>query len=358
MSPHLAGRYSYTRTFLSAAILVAGFIEPVLSQAQDTSALPYGPGVTSLTIEDDRQDRPLAGDLWYPTRTPEVFSQADKSQVWQMAAADPDGKPAEGRFPLLVLSHGMYGNTFNQAWLGSELSRRGYLVAMINHPGTSTFLRDPDQARELWDRPVDLSRVITFLLEDEATSKRIDPDRIYAAGHSLGGYTVMVLAGAKFDTERQTAICTGENQPVVCGVFAAWSVAETAADKKQMSVSRKDSRVRKVISMDLGGTPLFSEESLHAIDIPVLVLGSERADMLNQEVESRALAAALPANMVHHLELEDAGHFDFMGVCKPEAFEILKEEEPGDEIVCVKGSREREKQHRRIVAAILDFLEP
>jgi len=115
MSPHLAGRYSYTRTFLSAAILVAGFIEPVLSQAQDTSALPYGPGVTSLTIEDDRQDRPLAGDLWYPTRTPEVFSQVDKSKVWQMAAADPDGKPADGRFPLLVLSHGMYGNTFNQA---------------------------------------------------------------------------------------------------------------------------------------------------------------------------------------------------------------------------------------------------
>ncbi len=55
MSPHLAGRYSYTRTFLSAAILVAGLIDPVLSQAQDISALPYGPGVTSLTIEDDRR---------------------------------------------------------------------------------------------------------------------------------------------------------------------------------------------------------------------------------------------------------------------------------------------------------------
>lgn len=346
------------RFFFAAAVVVAGLVEPVQVQAEDQTALPYGPGVISITVEDDRQDRPLSGDLWYPTSTPEVFSRADKSKVWQMAPADPDGRPAEGRFPLLVISHGMYGNTHNQAWLASELSRRGYMVALINHPGTSTFLRDPDQAREMWDRPVDLSRLITFLLKDEATLTRIDPDRIYAAGHSLGGYTVMVVAGATFDPARQQTNCSGDNQPASCKAFAGWSVAETAADKQLMSVSRKDSRIRKVISLDLGGTPLLSTDSLQAVDIPVLVLGAERADMVNQAIESHALAASLPANMVHHVELEDAGHFDFMGVCKPEALDLLSEEEPGDEIVCVKGIVEREAQHKRILAEILDFLKP
>jgi hypothetical protein len=34
----------------------------------------------------------------------------------------------------------------------------------------------------------------------------------------------------------------------------------------------------------------------------------------------------------------------------------MKEHEPGDEIVCVKGGKARERQHQRIVKEILDFL--
>ena len=79
--------------------------------------------------------------------------------------------------------------------------------------------------------------------------------------------------------------------------------------------------------------------------------------MLDQRLESRAVAAAMKPNLVHHLELEDAGHVDFMGVCTPEGYAILKENIPGDEIVCVKGGAEREAQHRRIVAEILSFFE-
>jgi predicted dienelactone hydrolase len=125
-----------------------------------------------------------------------------------------------------------------------------------------------------------------------------------------------------------------------------------------METSRKDPRVLKVVSLDLGGTPVLSRESLASVDTPVLVLGSERADMLNQDVESRALAAALPSDKVRHLELTDAGHFDFMGVCKPDGFEILKIHEPGDEIVCIKGTTERERQHRIILEELLNFLAP
>lgn len=324
--------------------------------AQADAALPFGPGVAKITVEDARKDRPLEGDIWYPTRTPDRHAVADKNKVWQMAPADPDGQAADGVFPLLVVSHGMYGNTFNQAWLGSELARRGFIVAMVNHPGTSTWLRDPEQARQLWDRPDDLSRLISFLTLESSFRDRIDPTRISAAGHSLGGMTVMMLAGADFDPDRYDTVCSGKNLPVVCGVLAGWSIAESQADRLEMARSRKDPRIAKVISLDLGGTPVFSRSSLGAIDIPVLVLGSGRADMLNQASESRALAAALPAGLVHHVELTDAGHFDFMGVCKPEGFAILEEHEPGDEIVCLMGNAERIEQHRRILSEILAFL--
>ncbi|MES0879251.1 alpha/beta hydrolase family protein [Roseibium sp. SCP14] len=342
---------------LSAAPALIIGVVPALADGAEIER--FGPGVTKLTVADERSDRQLAGDIWYPTPTPKKFSRADKSKVWQMALADPDGEPADGSYPLLVVSHGMYGNTFNQAWLGSELARRGFVVAMINHPGTSSFLRAPDQARELWERPNDLSRLITYLIEDSPFKDRIDSSRIYAAGHSLGGFTVMLLAGAEFDTKLYRSSCDLEKDaPLACEVLSGWSVAETKSDQKEMETSRKDPRVLKVVSLDLGGTPVLSRESLASLDIPVLVLGSERADMLNQDVESRALSDALPSDKVRHMELSDAGHFDFMGVCKPEGYEILKVHEPGDEIVCIKGTSERERQHQIILKEVLSFLTP
>ncbi|ASP32374.1 hypothetical protein CHH27_03205 [Labrenzia sp. VG12] len=356
MLPSSNHPFRFSRLFCLTVSLVGAMIMSPGVQAGE--ALPYGPGVSKITIEDNRQDRPLAGDIWYPTSTPDIHPIANKSKVWQMAPADPDGPPAEGTFPLVVVSHGMYGNTFNQSWLGSELARRGYVVAMVNHPGTSSWLRDPDHTRKLWDRPVDLSRLISFLIEESPYRDRIDINRIHAVGHSLGGFTVMLLAGATFDQTRYETTCAGEDQPVACKVLTGWSIARTEADQAAMSVSRKDSRVKKIVSLDLGGTPVLSRPSLAALDIPVLVLGAERADMLDQDRESRALAASLPQDRVHHVELEGAGHFDFMGQCKPAGYAILKEHEPGDEIVCVKGSVERASQHRRILSEVLDFLTP
>lgn len=326
-------------------------------EAAAAAGLPFGPGVSELTVTDARSDRPLSGNVWYPTSTPDKHGRADKSKVWQMAEADPDGVAAQGSFPLLVISHGMYGNTLNQAWLGSALARRGYVVAMVNHPGTSTFLRDADHARELWERPVDLSRLITFLLERSALADRIDRNRVFAAGHSLGGYTVMLLAGAEFDAGLYERLCAGGETNVVCPVLKGWSVAETDADRRAMAVSRKDDRISKIASMDLGGTPVLSRRSLEMVGTPVLVLGSGRADMLDQDVESRMLASLLPGASTRHVELADAGHFDFMGVCKPEGYEILKEHEPGDEIVCIKGSAERQVQHGRIISELIEFFE-
>ena len=343
--------------FVSAVLLFFVMVNQSYAST-NISAPTFGSGLVEITIKDDRVDRPLVGHVWYPSTASGTTQPVNKSRVWKVADAYPNGAIAEGTFPLLVISHGMYGNRLNQSWLASELSRRGFIVAMVDHPGTSTFLRDVDQARQLWDRPVDLSRLISFLAKKSKFKHSIDSDRVYAAGHSLGGYTVLLTAGAKFDNTLYQAGCFGDTRiPVTCDVMGQWSVAESKADQLAMAQSRKDPRIRKVISMDLGGTSVFSQKSLAAIDIPVLILGSGRADMLDQNQESRALATALKPHLAYHLELKDAGHFDFLGICKPEGYAILKEKLPGDEIVCVKGGAEREVQHRRIVAEILSFLE-
>lgn len=347
-------RWSSRLITAAALFAIAG---PATSQSSEpTASLPYGPGVQELTVSDDRTDRPLSGHVWYPTSTPDQMTQAEDGRVWKKALADPKGVQARGPFPLIVVSHGTYGNTFNQAWLGSALSRRGYVVAMVNHPGTSTWLKDMDHARQLWDRPVDMSRLISHLLSDRDFGPLIDNERIFAAGHSLGGITAMQLAGADFSSKRFHEICQEAPELIECTVLGQWSVAITETDRKQMDQTRHDERIKKVISLDLGGTQLLSPVSLSKIDIPVLVLGAGRGVLLNQDRESRALVAALPKEQTHHVELDDGGHFDFMGLCSPGGYAFLKENEPGDEMVCVKGGEARAAQHTRIVDEIENFL--
>ena len=76
------------------------------------------------------------------------------------------------------------------------MTEQGYIVTAVNHPGTSFFADDPDDRRELWHRPRDITRVIDDLLANENFASHVDLDRIYATGHSLGGMTVLQLAGA------------------------------------------------------------------------------------------------------------------------------------------------------------------
>ena len=45
---------------------------------------------------------------------------------------------ADGKFPLVVLSHGLGGNQYNISWLATALVTHGYIVAGVNHPGTTS----------------------------------------------------------------------------------------------------------------------------------------------------------------------------------------------------------------------------
>ena len=140
------------------------------------------------------------------------------------------------------------------------------------------------------------------------------------------------------------------------GVSDMWKVGAGPAVHDALDRDRSDPRIRTVIPMDLGGARTCAADSLAEIDMPVLVLGAGRGDMLDQDVESRALAAALPADLVTHIEVADAGHFDYMGICTDQGYDVLKRGAPGDEIVCVKAHDERMAQHDHIFELIMDHL--
>jgi len=121
-------------------------------------------GFRTATLPDAQSSRPLEMVVWYPAATTAKPVLIADNAVFIGALAVPDAPPAAGEHPLIVLSHGYGGNWGKQVWLASALAHNGYMVAAVNHPGTTTKDRNPQTAAQLWKRPADLSRAIDAVL--------------------------------------------------------------------------------------------------------------------------------------------------------------------------------------------------
>ena len=336
-----------TRPIAFAALVAASL------SALPVAAQTFRVGLDDLFVPDTA--RPLEGFVFYPTLSTAAPAPELGNKVWQGVDVIRDATPAEGRFPLVVLSHGMFGNARNQAWLAEGLAERGYVVAAIDHPGTSTFDKDPEARRQLWERPRDITRTIDALIAG-AGGVAVDPERVFVGGHSLGGFTAMALAGARFDKGRLDGFCAGAPEDLACSVFSGWRIAEAPQDRAAMEADLADPRIRAFAVFDLGGTQAFTDESLAAVARPVLVYGApDNVHGMAIETEARALAAALPDARATYLEPAGLSHFDFMGECTERGLAILEAEEPEDAYVCERGTDERRGEHAAIVAEVAAF---
>ena len=118
---------------------------------------------------------------------------------------------AQERRPVIVFSHGFHGCATQSRFLSTAFAEAGYLVFAPNHRdatcnGGGARWRDrPEEGFghvKAWDqatyrdRADDIRRLVSALAEDARWRGRADLSHLGLAGHSLGGYTVLALAGA------------------------------------------------------------------------------------------------------------------------------------------------------------------
>ncbi|NSY40388.1 alpha/beta fold hydrolase [Leisingera sp. ANG59] len=332
------------RTFTAAAVCL--ICVTVSAHAEAT-------GFRQVGI-DSEGARPLHVALWYPTEDRAASEQVGENPAFIGIDAIPGATPKPGPHPLIVLSHGFGGNWRNLNWLAGELVREGYAVAAPDHPGTTTFDRDPVRAAMLWERPRDLSRTIDAVLADPVLAGEIDPDRIAAIGHSLGGWTVTAVAGGRFDPAQFTWDCEVNPSLRACSLSRELGLADPALTR-----DFRDPRVRSFVSLDLGLARGFTPESLAVLPVPALILGAgiDVGDM-SAELESGWLSEHLPAGSTRKATIPDAMHFSFMQQCKPGGETLIEAQAPGEGIICHDGGdRGRAEIHAEISAAVISFLE-
>lgn len=317
-------------------------------------------GFHSSRLADPHSDRALEMVVWYPSTSTAATQLIGDNAVFVGASAIADAPPAAGEHPLVVLSHGYRGNWSNQIWLASALAHKGYIVAAVNHPGSTTHDRSPQAAAQLWQRPVDLRRTIDGVIAQPEKFGAVANGRIAVVGHSLGGWTALEIAGARFDPERFKQDCDAHPQLSSCTVYAQMDPAATSAFKTALGADWRDERVTAVVTLDLGLSRGLTDQSLATLPVPAMVIAAGVPSReLPAELESAHLAKRLPTASSRYVEISDASHFTFMSMCKPGAQSMLEAEVPGDGIICRDGEngRARDVIQQQVSLLIAAFLE-
>lgn len=269
----------------------------------------------------------------------------------------PEAPVAAGRHPLVVMSHGYGGNWRNQLWLGQTLARAGYLVLAANHPGTTSGDITPAVGGQLWQRPVDIRRAIDWV--SQHASEHADLQRVAVIGHSLGGWTAMMAAGARFSPAQMHADCVQHPTDVSCKAYLYLTGGQPASSFEQLAADWRDPRIKAAVTLDLGLARGLTSRSLAQMPVPVLVLAADpRSRQVPALLESGYLASHLPAERLQYQVIDGASHFSFIQRCKAGAAALLEAYSPGDGMICEdEGTASREALQQQVSATILSFLQ-
>jgi predicted dienelactone hydrolase len=323
---------------LFASVFLFSYCGSTLGQGKEAPLFKVGVEYRSIPVDKPYNWRgakthALMTTIWYPA-VPESVEQPQSMgpagrQLFDLGLAAQKATPASSpaKFPLIMLSHGTGGSALQMVWLGSVLAAHGYVAAAVNHPGNNAVEAYTAQGFSVWwERARDLSTVIDSLLADSNFGSRIDPNRIGAAGFSLGGYTMIEIAGGITEPAAFTEFCKSPRADGICKsppefpqLFEDFDrLSKTDPDfqaaLRHASDSYRDPRVRAVFAIAPALGPAFRPASLARITIPVEIVAG--ANDTNVPIASSAqyFASNIPKAKLTILP-GGVGHYVFLDTC-------------------------------------------
>ncbi|HEV2268272.1 MAG TPA: hypothetical protein VGR92_02340 [Steroidobacteraceae bacterium] len=273
----------------------------------------------------------LLATVWYPaaaTSRAEPQWMGEPGHAFAAAGvAAPDAAPAAApaKFPLIVISHGTGGSALAMAWLGTRLAAHGFIAVAVNHPGNNALEPYTAQGFTLvWLRARDLSAVIDGMLADRRFGPRIDARRIAAAGFSLGGYTMMEIAGGRttpaffYFCSRHPAARSCKAPPefptlVTQAVTLLKTDPRYRAAVRGAAASYRDPRVRAVFAIAPPARGLSVRGSLEKISIPVKIVAGSADPIEPVADNAKYFAAHIPGSDL--VLFPGAEHYTFFATC-------------------------------------------
>lgn len=327
-------------TFSLAVILIAAAASLASCEERGatapSSAIPVG--LARLEFSDPQrrswigaEARPLVTSVWYPAAVgvemTEIAIPPDRPVFVGGFAARNVEIGGTGRFPLIVMSHGTGGSAMQMMWLGRALAERGFIVAAVDHHG-NTAAEEAFDARGFrmpWQRAIDLSRIIDQLLADPRLGPRIDQTRIGAVGYSLGGYTVVALAGGTTDLDALQRFCESAARDATCDPQSEYPEAQDDFDRlvqtdpatrallSEYAAPYRDDRITSFVALAPALAQAFDAESLAAISASFLIIVGDNDTVAPPASNASYLSGLIPGAEIQ--TVSGATHYVFLSEC-------------------------------------------
>jgi predicted dienelactone hydrolase len=245
-----------------------------------------------------------------------------------------------------VISHGGGGTFVGHSDTARALAEAGFVVAAVNHAG-DTF-GDEGRVLELWRRPQQLERLITFMLTSWRGPVRVDPDRVGAFGFSNGGFTVLVAAGGAPDLKAIKPYCERNPQHDLCAALANAGIDPGRVADLPGEPWLHDRRIAAAAIAAPAFGFAFTRRGLADVKAPVQLWGGSLDTHQPPPGYEDQVRENLPAPPAFH-RVEGAGHYDFLPPCDPSLARAAPH------ICASAGTFDRGRFHERFNAAIVRF---
>lgn len=191
--------------------------------------------------------------------------------------------------PVIVISHGLGSDSSNFEYLATHLASYGFAVVVPNHPGSdSKQLRsllngsDSDVAKpdEFYNRPLDVKYILDVLEEQNKSNSqfrgRLNLQQVGVFGQSFGGYTALVLAGAKINFEQLKKDCKPELLKNTWNASLLLQCRVLQLSNRHKNFNLQDHRVKAVMAVNPLTSSILGEAGLGQIQTPVMIVASSQ----------------------------------------------------------------------------------
>lgn len=295
------------------------------------------PAVKELELYDDSRARPVKVRLWF-----------DDSRGCQ-------NHDCFDKAPLMVFSHGAFGSPREYNWLAFALAANGWNVIAPAHYGESWVYGgdtiNPAFASRFDLRVQDLRYVLANLDNLPDFGKLSHAQKIVIAGHSSGGFTVLSLAGAEFDSAKMWQFCAQHYETDKSCQYSKKSPGHSSEEAQKMPQQNVEpaTRIDGIIVFDPALGPGVTTSSLAQISYPTLVFGSQNNDFLTYTANAKYYAANL-ANAQLEVLNDGEGHFIYLDECKH------PQQAMGVSLCTDREGVSRKAAHNKMIKAVLTFV--
>jgi len=284
----------------------------------------YHVGATKITVNYEDPDvagrmRELPCVVWYPTMDEEgdnflVDDWWERDGIFDTAAPYLGDAP----YPMIAFSHGNSGLA-EQSWTLMEyMASHGFVLVSCNHVGNTAgdWQQDGKEKvpQSVHDRPYDVRFMVETMVERNSTAGDmfeglIDPERIGASGHSLGGFTTLVASGAELHFQQYAAQCEADPSKNFCEYLEVdCSVVKDGRFPCE--------RIKAAVAFAPAGYGFFDGATgLSKIEIPTLIMGGDRDGTCPMDSEIIPIYQALAVEEKVLVTCINTGHMSFSNIC-------------------------------------------